>query len=815
MIIWDLDNTMWDGILSESEVKLNEKAYLIAKKACDCGIVSSICSNNNYLKAMEELTKLGIGELFVFPAIGYGNKGKYISEIITKAHLRAENVLFIDDSDINLEEAIFYEERLNTLRTDNLVRLEKYLSTCAQNDVEHSKLRQYKILEGRCNAQTNGNGSTSFLYDMDFRVEIREVKKEHYHRILELNAKSHQINYTRKVINGYEIDELNKSATLRWVGLHEKLGDDGIVGFFCLKDGKLIHFVFSCRVINIGLPQWIYTYLGCPDIDAAEDVAEPIEKKQKLEDYIRIYDRDNEKNRSRSLSIAEKDRKLIYFYGSCNMHRCMQYLSLPDNRIYFDSNQFVDGVRAANNSSEYLCSCFTFSDEQKQFCCEHFSNYRNGFAFNLALDKRRYDYAIFSFSDDSFMHVYESKSDPFFRISGRGMNGAPRIFIKCNDVNDPELWFRNEFVDTGLITEESFERNLRVIRKHIPIETVMILVGETQLKERRRGETRLSEEITESKMINSVMKSFCEDSSNNSFFVDINDIITSADDFTDYIFHWTCDSSYKVASALFDAMLNKPCKLKNRVLGFHDGKKPVFIAKGSVAELMKKSIACNAIEAEYYDITDKSYKQIKNYLETESKNSFFLDVTNEAILDKISQGISGIEWFSYGNSGCDSRIILILGCLNDYLTEKNINTYNNYLIISRPLYLDGNVKHLKYGLLGTEADYIAFDLFYFLINTIDSMELLDELLYYITTKYSANRVYLLGITCKSNDVISERIMNLENYVLDKLKCRYVSDVLSITTERKTLKSSLIDADDAFSRLCEQIKETVHKGEFTV
>src|SRR5262249_60874733 len=104
MVIWDLDDTFWDGTLAEGGAAFIDRNAEIVRTLATRGIISSICSKNDHLTAQELLERSGIWDYFVFPLISWDPKGKSVSEIIANAGLRAENVLFIDDNTINHEE---------------------------------------------------------------------------------------------------------------------------------------------------------------------------------------------------------------------------------------------------------------------------------------------------------------------------------------------------------------------------------------------------------------------------------------------------------------------------------------------------------------------------------------------------------------------------------------------------------------------------------------------------------------------------------------------------------------------------------------
>ena len=108
LMIWDLDETLWKGTLSEENVELNRPFIDFINDTLDAGIVHSICSKNDYHKTKDKMQELGIWDLFVFPSIDWTPKGQRVKSIIDQMKLRPENVLFIDDNVQNLQEAAFY-----------------------------------------------------------------------------------------------------------------------------------------------------------------------------------------------------------------------------------------------------------------------------------------------------------------------------------------------------------------------------------------------------------------------------------------------------------------------------------------------------------------------------------------------------------------------------------------------------------------------------------------------------------------------------------------------------------------------------------
>lgn len=108
LIIWDLDDTLWAGTLSEGDVEVKTGIIEFINHTLDMGIVHSICSKNDYQQTKEKLEELGLWDLFVFASIDWTPKGSRIRAIIDNMNLRPGNVLFVDDNPQNREEAKYY-----------------------------------------------------------------------------------------------------------------------------------------------------------------------------------------------------------------------------------------------------------------------------------------------------------------------------------------------------------------------------------------------------------------------------------------------------------------------------------------------------------------------------------------------------------------------------------------------------------------------------------------------------------------------------------------------------------------------------------
>ena len=150
-IVFDLDNTIWNGTLDANDnVKLNEKIIEYIKKAFEKGIVLAIASKNNFEEAYKKIVELGIEKYFYKFYISWGDKYKSIKDIADKLNISLEHILFVDDSDIELSEALYYIPKLQVLNVKDIDLLNQYLNdNIILTEEAKNRNKIYKILEKR------------------------------------------------------------------------------------------------------------------------------------------------------------------------------------------------------------------------------------------------------------------------------------------------------------------------------------------------------------------------------------------------------------------------------------------------------------------------------------------------------------------------------------------------------------------------------------------------------------------------------------------------------------------------------------------
>ncbi len=363
LIIWDLDQTFWNGTISEGEVIISEQVINLIKNSTNCGVINSICSKNNLEVVENKLKEVGLNDYFVFKSINWEPKGQRIKEIITDMSLRDANVLFLDDNESNLQEAIFYNQNLMVETPDYIHILADYFEKAPKKDLKHSRLEQYKTLEVKRVAERSYSSNYEFLMASNIQCVISRDVKSKEDRLYELMMRSNQLNYTKYRQSKEEFNSLINDCSIDkgYVEVADNYGYYGIVGFFAIKDGQLIHFLFSCRTLGMKLEQYVYKYLESPSLKVVGDVACNVSSTEGMPEWINLVDKIHILN-------DEKSMNDILIKGPCDLYRIVTFLKSNDIKTEF---AFIDD-QGRNNTffntlTNTLASKLLSEKDKKEF----------------------------------------------------------------------------------------------------------------------------------------------------------------------------------------------------------------------------------------------------------------------------------------------------------------------------------------------------------------------------------------------------------------------------------------------------------------
>lgn len=543
LVIWDLDETFWSGTLSEEGIKPIQENIDMIRTLVDRGIMCSICSKNDFAQAQQALEDLGIWDLFVFPRIAWAPKGQAIAQMIEEMGLRDENVLFLDDNHLNLEEAVFFSPGLMVLDASKggLTGLLDLPHLEGKDDRSHSRLKQYKVLEQKRDERENsGMSNVDFLRQSEIKIKIITDVENHMDRVLEMLNRTNQLNFT-KVRANTDKERAALADLLKVSGVHagliqvkDRYGDYGVVGFFCVRkkfSGTTVHhFAFSCRTLNMGVEQWVWNYLNRPEFKVVGPVASELDIYDTVDWITEVEDFDAE------ASPAE-DRRLL-LVGGCDLLQVSFYCGT--NRDEFVNKQDDQGMLVRYDDVGFILN-------KRDKSLKHSKPLRMLVGQTLD-DMLAFDEAIHR-SDLILLSLFFSvPSDLFFTYGGGDWGGEyiatipPRRFKKL--MRDPdlaarfakEMYHRRYSLDERLeMTRRCFARVDELRLQGAPL-FILSAVSEHGEQAKRTYEIR--------KAYNAMCRAFC-DSTPNAHFIDI-DTLLQPDEFVDSD-HYTRTGYFKIA----------------------------------------------------------------------------------------------------------------------------------------------------------------------------------------------------------------------------------------------------------------------------
>ena len=565
LVVWDLDETLWHGTLAEEgSVDVPDEHLAIVRELTDRGIVNSICSKNHFDAARAVLQEHGAWELFVFPHIAFTPKGEAVRQIIADMQLRAPNVLFVDDNAGNLEEVAFYNDGIQVLDATDVKRLLELPGAAGKPDPEHTRLAQYRLLEQRRAARTGAPSNDEFLRASDIRISVVPSTPQDAERVHDMVMRTNQLNFTKKRVSYDEVaaliaDPANECASVR---VRDRFGDHGVIGWYCLRDGELIHFLFSCRTINLGIEQAVYAHLGHPRLAKVGDTAAEVGPTDVVADYLTLetLERGSVPAAPAAPGIPDQARLRIYALGACDLYYMVGHMATPLTDVHFECNTFNGDTRGVNVGTEYLRSSFEMDDTAKDFCRAHFHNYSGSTVFDSKIFEREYDVVVLSFHDDFALETFRSKADPSLRVMlSTSTTGSFTPVLNPDGVAgfDPSGWLAEHFESEGLISPGRFRDNLDWIAERLPDRTQLVLMTGPEFDYFRDDEPSNPQFRAQVIALNREIRAFCAEHPR-AGLVEMNDFITEREHFSDFVMHLKPERSYALAMEAMRQMALRP-----------------------------------------------------------------------------------------------------------------------------------------------------------------------------------------------------------------------------------------------------------------
>ncbi|EKE80859.1 HAD-IIIC family phosphatase [Idiomarina xiamenensis] len=263
VLIWDLDNTVWDGVLLEDKsVTLRAGVADVIKELDRRGILQSIASKNAHDDAMEKLKEFGLDQYFIYPQINWSSKAESVGIITQSINVGIDTIAFIDDQPFEREEVAFTHKEvlcLEETELDKLLDRDEFMPRFVTSDSKNRRaMYQSDITRNKLEEDFTGP-TEEFLATLNLEMTITPATDDDLQRAEELTQRTHQLNTTGYT---YTYDELRKfiesdEHDLLIASLNDKYGTYGKIGV-CLIERNQTYWnvkllLMSCRVMSRGV----------------------------------------------------------------------------------------------------------------------------------------------------------------------------------------------------------------------------------------------------------------------------------------------------------------------------------------------------------------------------------------------------------------------------------------------------------------------------------------------------------------------------------------------------------------------------------
>lgn len=284
-LVWDLDNTLWKGVLLEDgETELSDEILAVVEELDSRGILQSIASKNDWEPAWSRLEELGISEYFVLPRIGWGPKSESIRRIADELQFATSTIAFVDDQPAERAEVVFHVPEVRCYDAGQVTEfpdLPEFRPVSVTEDARRRR-QMYRAGFARNEAREEFPGpDEDFLRSLELVMRVERASHGDLARVEELTLRTSQMNATGVHYSNQELERLRSDPAhdVLVVSMSDRFGPHGSVGIVLLeRRPRVWHLKLlatSCRVVSFGagsvLLNWLVRLTACEGVHLAAD----------------------------------------------------------------------------------------------------------------------------------------------------------------------------------------------------------------------------------------------------------------------------------------------------------------------------------------------------------------------------------------------------------------------------------------------------------------------------------------------------------------------------------------------------------------
>jgi FkbH-like protein len=275
IIITDLDNTLWSGILGEDGIggitaAPEGKGYLhflyqtMLKRLKNSGVLLAIVSKNDEDNVDEALSLNHLylhKDDFVSVIASYQAKSLQIKELSKKLNLGLEHFVFIDDNPLEVSEvgqalpaitSILFPKNASGMQS-LLESLHRFFPITTVTDEDSNRTHLYRQMASSTETVSGeGYNITEFLRSMDMQMVIYDRSTGERSRAVQLFNKTNQFNINGVRRTDGDVARLLAQGVRLYTGeISDVNGSHGeVLAILIDSKGLVLSYVMSCRIFQ-------------------------------------------------------------------------------------------------------------------------------------------------------------------------------------------------------------------------------------------------------------------------------------------------------------------------------------------------------------------------------------------------------------------------------------------------------------------------------------------------------------------------------------------------------------------------------------
>jgi methoxymalonate biosynthesis protein len=261
-LVWDLDNTLWQGtVLEDGRVTLDPRVRDVIVALDERGILQSVASKNDHDLAWKWLEEFGVAEYFVLPEIGWHPKSQSIRRIADKLNFADAVIAFVDDQPAERAEVAHHLPEVrcyDATRVLELPDLPEFRPATVTDESKQRRLIYRSGFEREAAREQFAGPDEDFLRTLELEMVVRRASETDLARVEELTLRTSQMNatgvhYSDETLRGLLADPAHDVLV---ASMKDRFGSHGSIGIVLLERHPSVWHLkllaTSCRVVSFG-----------------------------------------------------------------------------------------------------------------------------------------------------------------------------------------------------------------------------------------------------------------------------------------------------------------------------------------------------------------------------------------------------------------------------------------------------------------------------------------------------------------------------------------------------------------------------------